>query len=100
MRIITDQIGLRVSAMEAGDNPAMPECSQYTVDCFAAHFELIFQSHSKELSSSGITEEAYLTVLLDRLQMLVRDQPCDDYRRALYHLVKAHDCFRHHQLNS
>jgi hypothetical protein len=49
------------------------------------------------VTSEGDTEEACLAVLLEHLMMHIQHEPCDEFRRAYYHLVMAQESLKHHR---
>ena len=98
MRVITEDRGLRVWAWEPQEKPEVTEATHYAVDALHLHLDLVICSPGSDTDpAAGLSEEACVKILLDRLQStLLQREPCDAYRRALYHLFKARECFHFH----
>lgn len=96
MRVITEESGLRVLALDIQDNPDNVDGTLYAVDTPQLHLDLVFCHQVRDVQlTQGLSDEACVRILLDRLQTLFQREPCDAYRRALYHLVKARECFQY-----
>jgi len=98
MRVITEDRGLHVYAWEPQEKPEATEATHYAVVAPQLQLDLVICNPGTESNlTAGLSEEACVKILLDRLQStLLQREPCDAYRRALYHLYKARECFHFH----
>ena len=96
MRVLSDQNGVCVQVGDEANSSAPGAVTHYHIDAAQAHYDVVFPLPTTSSSPEGLSEEAWVMVLLDRVSTLVRTDPCDDFNRALYHLVKVRDCLHHH----
>lgn len=97
MRVESDLPGPRVSAVEAEPQALLPDYARHIGPEFLAPCSFMFLVHKGPETSIGYTEEACVTVLLEQLMMQLLYKPCDEFRRAYYHLVMAQEALKHHR---
>lgn len=98
MRVEHNHPGSRVTEEEPLNIPEVPlkdaQCNEGFVDPCAFSF-LVCKGRE---TSVGTTEEACVEELLKQVMMQLQFHPCDDFRRAYYHLVKAQESLKHHRV--
>lgn len=84
----------RISGLNTASNPSDPFTKDYGKP--AEHATVLFQNGPiKEVGVNGVTHEALLAIVIDRMKSFqAGPYACDDNEEALFHLKAALECLQ------